>query len=410
MGTSGLLGGLHANFGGMSDRHLIYGAAFFRALATGMIAVLLGIYLADLKFSATQIGFVIAIGLGGAALASVCVTMIGDRLGRKRSLIALSLLSAMGGVAAAFSSSFVAIAASAFIGLVNGMGRDRGAAPILEQAMLPAMTTDRDRTRVFAWYNVLQDAGHALGGLLAGLPALLRYSLGAEALWSYRAALLVYSALLFATAVVYLGVSRFPDPARTRIKVTSRSRKIVWKISSLFAVDSIAGGFASTALLSYFFFQSFGANEAAIGGLFFVARIANALSHLAAAYLARKIGLLNTMVFTHIPSSVLLVTVALAPDFATAAFLFVLREALVEMDVPTRQSYVMAVVREEERTFASGVTHLARMGGWAVAPSVAGWLMQSVALGTPLVIAGGLKIAYDVMLYAAFRKIKPPEE
>lgn len=184
----------------------------------------------------------------------------------------------------------------------------------------------------------------------------------------------------------------------------------MWKISSLFAVDSIAGGFASTALLSYFFFQSFGANEAAIGGLFFVARIANALSHLAAAYLARKIGLLNTMVFTHIPSSVLLVTVALAPDFATAAFLFVLREALVEMDVPTRQSYVMAVVREEERTFASGVTHLARMGGWAVAPSVAGWLMQSVALGTPLVIAGGLKIAYDVMLYAAFRKIKPPEE
>lgn len=394
----------------MRDRRIIYIAAFLRALATGMIAVLLGIYLAARNASAAEIGIVISVGLLGAAVASVWVTVLGDRLGRRGSLITLAILSAAGGLAAAFSSSFAAIAAAAFIGMINGMGRDRGAALILEQAMLPSTTDDRNRTRVFAWYNVLQDAGHALGGLAAGLPTLLRYTLDADLLWSYQAALIVYSFLVVFTASVYFLLSPSSEVKTATPRVSQRGRKVVWKISSLFVLDSIAGGFAGTALISFFFFERFGVSEAAIGALFFIARIANALSHLAAAWLASRIGLLNTMVFTHIPSSLLLITVAFAPDFMTAALLFVLREALVEMDVPTRQSYVMAVVREEERTFASGVTHLTRMGGWAIAPSLAGWLMQTVALATPLMIAAAMKIAYDVMLFVAFRKIKPPEE
>jgi MFS family permease len=394
----------------MSDRRLIYIAAFLRALATGMVAVLLGIYLAEINFTAAQIGFVISTGLAGAALSALFVTVLGDRKGRRRSLIVLSLLSGAGGLFAAFASSFAAMAIAAFLGMVNGMGRDRGAALILEQAMLPATASDRERTRVFAWYNVLQDAGHALGGLAAALPALARYAFGADTVWSYRFALIVYSLLLFATAAAYLALSRHSEASGRRTPVSPRAKRVVTKISALFAVDSIAGGFAGTALVAFFFFERFGVTAALIGTLFFAARIANALSHLAAAWLARRIGLLNTMVFTHIPSSVFLIAVPFAPDFVSAAILFVLREALVEMDVPTRQSYVMAVVREEERTFASGVTHLTRLGGWAVAPSFAGWLMQSVALAAPLVIAGGLKIAYDVMLYAAFRRIKPPEE
>ena len=184
----------------------------------------------------------------------------------------------------------------------------------------------------------------------------------------------------------------------------------MWRIAGLFAVDSLAGGFLGTALLSYFFFERFGAGEAAIALLFFAARVANAGSHLAAAWLADRIGLVNTMVFTHIPSSLALIAVAFAPDFAVAAALFLVREALVEMDVPTRQSYVMAVVAPNERTYASGITSLVRLGGWAVAPFTAGFLMQGLALAAPLLIGAGMKIGYDLLLWRAFRGLKPPEE
>src|SRR6185436_16806187 len=199
-------------------------------------------------------------------------------------------------------------------------------------------------------------------------------------------------------------------PKRERVPLTPSSRRILWRISALFALDSLAGGFLTTALLSYFFAERFGVSVALIGPLFFVARLANALSHLAAAWLARRIGLVNTMVLTHIPSSLLLISVAYAPSFPVAAGLFLLRESLVEMDVPTRQSYVMAVVRPEERTLASGVTHLVRMGAWAVAPAFAGLLMNSSSLMIPLVIGAAMKIAYDLLLWRAFRHVKPPEE
>jgi len=175
-------------------------------------------------------------------------------------------------------------------------------------------------------------------------------------------------------------------------------------------VDALGGGFLTSALLSYFFFRRFGAGEGAIALLFAGARVLNALSHLGAAWLARRIGLVNTMVFTHIPAGLLLVTVAFAPSFEVAALLFLLREGLVEMDVPTRQSYVMAVVRPEERVWASGVTNIVRMAGWAVAPALAGLFMARVSLLTPLLVGAALKISYDILLYRAFRSVRPPEE
>ena len=185
---------------------------------------------------------------------------------------------------------------------------------------------------------------------------------------------------------------------------------MLWKVCSLFGLDAVAGGFLTTALLSFFFVTRFGVSAAAVGLLFFGARLANALSHLGAAWLAKRFGLVNTMVFTHIPSSLLLVTVAFAPSFPVAALLFLLREGLVEMDVPTRQSYVMALVRPEERMVASGVTHLVRQAGWAVAPAFAGLFMQGVSLMAPLIIGAGMKIGYDVLLYRAFHHLPPPEE
>lgn len=395
----------------LRDRRILYATAFLRALATGMMGVLLGIYLARMAFTPSQIGLVISSGLAGAALAALLVTFAGDRIGRRRLLFWLALLSALGGAAAALYSSPIAVGIAAFVGMLNGMGRDRGAALVLEQAIIPATAADSGRTRAFAWYNVLQDIGHGAGGLLAALPSLLRLA-GAGDLASFQAAVMLYALLLLATAVLYLRLSVLAEvqEKRPRLVVSPHSRKVLWRISLLFGLDSVAGGFVGTALLSYFFYQRFGVAEPVIAVLFLGARGMNAVSHLGAAWLARRIGLVNTMVFTHIPSSLLLVTVAFAPNFWVAAVLFLLREGLVEMDVPTRQSYVMAVVRPEERTFASGLTHLVRLGGWAVAPSFAGFLMQFLAISTPLFVGAGMKITYDLMLYLSFRGIKPPEE
>ncbi|HEU4402141.1 MAG TPA: MFS transporter [Candidatus Polarisedimenticolia bacterium] len=416
----------------MIDRRVLYTAAFLRALATGMIGVLLGVHLARLRFDPARIGYVIAAGLAGAALAALLVTLAGDRFGRRRSLITIALLSGIGGLGLALSSDPLVTGLVCFLGMVNGMGRDRGASLILDQVILPATTPDAQRTRVFAWYNVVQDSGGALGGLLAGLPALLRRFGAVGDVASLRLTIGVYALLLLTTAVLYLRLSAAvevgprrqetasgpPAPpgapdrpaAPAPVRVSPATRRVLWRIASLFALDSLAGGFLTTALLSFFFYERFGVGEEALGPLFFLARVANALSHLGAAWLARRIGLVNTMVFTHIPSSLLLVTVAYAPSFAVAAVLFVLREGLVEMDVPTRQSYVMAVVKPEERTVASGVTHLVRVGAWAVAPSFAGLFMQGVSLMTPLVLGAGMKIVYDVLLYAACRRTLPPEE
>jgi MFS family permease len=391
---------------------VLYAAAFLRALATGTIGVLVGIHLARRGFDAAEIGLVVGAGLSGAALAALVVTLAGDGLGRRRVLVVVALLGAAGGLGVATATSLGVAVAAAFVGMMNGMGRDRGAALIVDQVILPATAADADRTKAFAWYNVLQDVGHALGALLAGVPALLRGVAGVDEIAAGRGVLVAYAFILLLTAFAYARLTPAAEapPVRTELRVAPETRRILWKISALFAVDSVAGGFLTAALLSFFFFERFGVSEGAVGALFFGARIANAGSHVGAAWLARRIGLVNTMVFTHIPSSLLLVTVAVAPSFAVAAALFLLREGLVEMDVPTRQSYVMAVVRPEERTFASGVTHLVRLGAWAVAPAFAGLFMRGTSLEMPLFIGAAMKISYDLLLYVSFRGHRPPEE
>ena len=396
----------------MTDRRILYAAAFVRALAIGMTGVIAGLYLAQLGLSPAASGLVIGGGLAGAALATLVATLRADRIGRRRLLVALSLLGAAGGAVVALGSSATVIAVAAVIGMLNGMGRDRGAALVIEQAILPATVSDAERTRAFAWYNVLQDAGHALGALLAGAPALLRAAFGLGELQSLRIGMLFAALLALAALALYPRLSRAVEPAdgARRPPISPETRRTLWRISSLFTLDSLGGGFLTAAMVSFFFFRRFGVDEAVLGPLFFAARLLNALSHLGAAWLARRIGLVNTMVFTHIPSSVLLASVAIAPNFVVAAVLFLLREGLVEMDVPTRQSYVMAVVRPEERTVAGGVTQMVRTASWAVGPPFAGLFMQGLSLASPLVIAAAMKIGYDVLLYAAFRKLKPPEE
>jgi MFS family permease len=394
----------------VSDREILFATAFVRAVGVGMTGVLLGLHLAAVGLDPAKLGLVVAAGLAGGAVASLLVTVGGDRLGRRRTLLWLALASAGGGLALAFFSDPRLLAVTSFVGMANGMGRDRGAALVVEQAILPATINDADRTQTFAWYNVLQDAGHAVGSLAAGLPVLFAAT-GVDPVGASRLAVLVAAGLALATAGLYLRLSPAVElGAPPRLAVSPETRGILTKISALFALDALGGGFLTTALLSYFFATRFGASAATIGGLFFLARVANALSHFAAAWLARRIGLVNTMVFTHIPSSLLLVTVAIAPSFPVAAFLFVLREGLVEMDVPTRQSYVLAVVRPEERTVASGVTSLVRLGAWAVAPAFAGLFMREGSFAAPLVVGAAMKITYDLLLWRAFREVRPPEE
>jgi len=394
-----------------ADRRWLYAAVLARSLATGMMGVLLGIYLASLDLDTKAIGVVIALGLAGAAFSTLLVTFFSDRFGRRRTLLVLTILSVLGALMLALSASVLTLGIAAFLGMVNGMGRDRGAALVVEQSVLPATVSDGQRTLAFAQYNVLQDIGHAFGSLLAAAPALLQRFLALDSAAALQHSMLIYAALSMLPIVAYLRLSdRIEVPRQEQAPVSPASRRVLTRISALFAIDAIGGGFLTTALLSYFFYERFGVGVESIGALFFVARIANALSHFAAAWLAARIGLVNTMVFTHIPSSVLLLTVPFMPSFSVAAALFLLREALVEMDVPTRQSYVMAVVRPEERTFASGVTHLVRLAGWAVAPAIAGWLMSGTSLAAPLVVGAALKILYDIVLWRAFRNLRPPEE
>jgi MFS family permease len=398
----------------VKDRIIIFVAAFIRAVAVGMTGVLLALYLAELHFSTTMIGVVVGAGLAAGAVAALIATIAADSFGRRRFLLGLAIFSAAGGLVVSLAKSPAVVLVAAFFGMVNGMGRDRGASLVVEHAILPSTTTDERRTAAFAFYNVLQAGGGALGALIAGLlPESLQHFGALPQHVAMRVTMIVYAGLMGLTVILYPALSAAAEVPETRIgigHVSRESRIVVLKLSGLFLFDSVGGGFLTNALISYFFVLRFGVSAAVVGTLFFATGIANALSQFAAAWLGRRIGLINTMVFTHIPSSLFLVGVAFAPNFPIAAALLLLRESLVQMDVPTRQSYVMAVVRPEERTFASGVTGLVRLGGWAIAPGFAGLLMQGLSMAAPLIIGPALKIAYDLMLYYEFRHLKPPEE
>ncbi|MBI4227571.1 MAG: MFS transporter [Candidatus Omnitrophica bacterium] len=394
------------------DRGLIIASAGLRATAVGMAGVLFALHLATLGWDAGAIGWAVSLGLAGGALGTLIVTAVADRWGRRATLAVIAGLMGVGGLVLAGATRPPLLLLGALVGMVNGMGRDRGAGLTVEQAMLPRTGAAAERTALFAWYNVASDAGHAVGALLGGLPAFLRAHAGLPPLASYQWAWAGYSALCLLVGLLALCLSRAVE-ANDHLApppLSPASRTVVMKFAALSGLDSLGGGFLTTALLGYWFFQRFGVDEALLGPLFFVVRILNGVSHLGAAWLARRIGLVNTMVWTHLPSSLLLMTVPIAPTLPVAVALFLLRESLVEMDVPTRQSYLVAVVRDEERTRAAGITNLTRNVAWAVAPAVAGALMRAVSLSAPLVIGPGLKVVYDLLLYRAFRHLRPPEE
>ena len=399
-----------------NDRLLIYGAALLRGLAAGAISVLAAVYLAKRGFDEAALGVVLSAGMAGVLAGTIFGTYFADKVGRRKSLVTLALLAAIGGALLVVTDTLWAAALTAFFGMLNTQGSDRGAAQALEQAILPATTTDADRTQVFARYNAIADVGGAAGALLAALPALLRDRLQVPELHAYDATVLVYAALILIVAVLYARLSArvesapVPSLADLAHDAPPSIRRQVRKFAGLAAIDAVGGGFIGSALIAYFLYARFGVNEAELALLFVVARLVTVVSHFVAAWLARRIGLVNTMVFTHIPSSLLLLTLPIAPTFGVAAVLFILREGLSEMDVPTRQSYLMAIVPPHERAWAAGISQLARAAGRMMSPALAGAAMQAGALWLPLAAGAARKIVYDLLLWRAFRQIKPPEE
>lgn len=394
---------------------IIYIAAWMRSFGIGLLGVVLGVFLYREGYSSTAIGLVIAAGLAGAATGTVFITFKADRLGRRRTLFALSLLTAAGALPLIFHFGLPAMVLIAFLGMLNGMGTDRSPAFALEQATIPGMVSDKKRTWALAWYSVVLDASGALGALAAGFPIAAQRWWRMDLAHSYRYLFIGYAAISVLTALLYLFLSpdveiRKAGALGTRVAVSPETKSTIKRISALFALDAFGGGFLTDALVSYWFFRRFGIAESQLALLFFTVHVLNALSHLGAAWLAQRIGLIRTMVFTHLPSSMFLIAAAFMPSPRWAIVLFLLRESLVEMDVPTRQSYVAAVVKPEERTFAAGVTNLVRNGAWAAASAVAGVFMQQVAFAAPLLLGGGLKIIYDGLLWRAFRHLAPPEE
>jgi MFS family permease len=395
------------------DIFRLFTAAFLRAIGMGTTSVLLAVYLGTLGWRAASVGALIAFSFGGAAAGTGLVSFLADHYGRRRTLVLLGGLEALGALTFAETSRSVWLFLAAFVGMINGLGRPRGASYALEQALLPEMTSSERRTAVFAWYGVVLEIGVALGSLLAGAPHVLRSRFGWSELASFHAiwrAIAVFYAL---SIPAYAGISADVEVNRgTRVSppISPESKRKIGKMAALFAMDSFGGAMLTAPLLAYWFFRRFHAGEEWIGPLFAVAALANAVSLPIAAWLAKKVGLLNTVVFTHLPSSVFLFLLPFAPSLKWAAVIYLFRESLVQMDVPTRQSYMLAIIKKEERTFASGITTLSRNLTRIVGSGISGYAMEILTLSGPLFLGGGIKIIYDMALFVVFRRVKPPEE
>lgn len=390
-------------------RRLVFGAAAIRSAVTGFVGVGLGLYLAEAGLDERTLGLVVGLGLAGNAAGTALVAWAGDRSNLGRLLLLTSVLSASGLVLAAALPSPGFLGLAAFVGMLNGMGRDRGAAQAMEQSLLADPETVSARTAAFVRYSAIQDIAGAVGSLGAAIPAVLVAS-GLGGLHSWQLTFLLAGLLTLATTAMYLclpaGASRVANAPPAGVSRESKRR--IAGLAGLFSLDSLGGGFLASSILSYWFFRRFGFTGAELGPLFLAGRMLNVGSYAAAERLAGRIGLLRTMVYTHLPSSVILLCLPLVGTPWQAIVIFLLRESLVQMDVPTRQSYVALVTRPGERTLAMGVTNLTRNVGWALGPSAGGAAMATFGLGAPLVIGASLKIAYDLLLFAAYRRV--PEE
>lgn len=414
--------GLVASLRGL-DRNgrLLFLLRTLRMFGYGFLAVVLVLYLAALGLDALTIGLILTLTLVGDTLISLWLTTSADRIGRRRVLLAGCLLMVVAGAVFALTSWTPLLIVAATIGVISPTGNEVGPFLAVEQAALSESVHGARRTATFAWYNLVGYVATATGALLAGIVSQALLDSGVARVDAYRAVVIGYAVIGVAMA---LGCSRLGeaieapargagspvDDVRRRLGL-GRSKGVVLRLSALFSIDAFAGGFIPLSLMAYWFHLRFGVEPAVLGMVFFGSNLLAAVSALSAARIAARIGLVNTMVFTHLPSNVLLILIPLMPTLPLAVAVLLLRFSLSQMDVPTRQSYVMAVVDPDERSAAAGVTGIARTTGAAISPAFSAVLVSNAALASlPFLLAGGLKIAYDLLLYREFRSVRPTEE
>ncbi|MFZ1641168.1 MAG: MFS transporter [Candidatus Contendobacter sp.] len=402
------------------DTILLFAARMTRLFAYGALSVVLVLYLVERGLSEALIGTLLTATLIGDAGISLAMTTTADRLGRRHMLLLGALLMAAAGVAFLLTGQPALLILAAIVGVISPSGNEIGPFLSIEQAALAQLLPDRRRTHVLAWYNLAGSFTTALGALGGGWLAQALQAGGMPALDAYRVVLAGYALGGGGLALLFLGLSPQVEVAPTAPTATTRrrfglhhpkSKAVVMALSALFALDAFAGGFVVQSLLAYWFHLRFGADAGLLGSIFFGANVLAGISALLAARLAARFGLINTMVFTHIPSNILLCLVPLMPTLSLAITVMLLRFSISQMDVPTRQSYTLAVVAPDERSAASGITNIARSLGAALSPLLSGLLLaHPLLMNAPLFLAGGLKIVYDLLLYRCFRALKPPEE
>jgi MFS family permease len=393
-----------------SPARSVYLARAIRDFGDGFVAILLPVYLTALGLSAFEVGVVATLALLGSAILTLAIGLAGGRRDHRVLLLCASALMAVTGIAYAATSDYAILLVVAFVGTINPSGGSTSIFVPLEHSVLTGAVTPAQRTRSFARYSLIGALAGAVGSLLAGAPEWLAPA-GIGTVAAIQLMFLAYAALGVLGGLVY---ARIPVPARAPDAPANAalgpSRGIVYKLAALFSIDAFAGGFVVQSLLALWLFDKFNLSLSAASLFFFWTGVFSAFSFPVAAWIGARIGLVNTMVFTHIPSSLCLIAAAFAPSVEWALGLLLVRAALSQMDVPTRSSYVMAVVTAAERPAAASVTAVPRSLASAASPALAGALFAAGYAAWPLLLCGGLKILYDLLLLAAFRHIKPPEE
>ena len=404
------------------DGYLLFLTRFLRLFAYGSLSVVLVFYLVALGLSESQTGIVLSLTLAGDVVVSLYLTTRADRLGRRRMLIVGAVLMVAAGLAFASTKSLLFLIIAGTIGVISPSGNEVGPFLSIEQAALSHVVSDGTRTEVFAWYTLTGSVATALGALFGGMTTHALQRTAMSAVGTYRVVVVLYAALGVLLAYSFTRLSPSAEISSPQEGSAlpgtignffgiGHSHRVVWKLSSLFALDAFAGGFVVQSLAAYWFHLRFGVNPGTLGVIFFWANIFAGISALLASRLASRFGLVNTMVATLLPSNILLILVPLMPNLSLAVLVLLVRFSISQMDVPTRQSYTMAVVRPEERSAAAGITGVARTMGAAISPVFVGFMFARPSwINAPFFIAGSLKIVYDLLLYKQFVALRPPEE
>jgi len=389
----------------------ILAAKGMRAVGDGYVSVLLPVYLLQLGCSPLEVGILASVTLAGSGVLALAAGLHAHRFHYRSLLLCATALMAATGLGFAFVSDFWPLLVIAFVGTLNPSSGDVSVFLPLEHSLLARFVSDRDRTAVFARYSLVGSLAAAVGSLAAGLPSLVSAQWGWTPRGALQAMFVLYAVTAVGIAAVYSGLPRAATgEAREAPAPLTKSRARVFTLAALFSVDAFAGGLVVQSLLALWLFQAHGLSAATAGTIFFWTGVLSAVSFLIAVRIAKRIGLVNTMVFTHIPANVCLILVPFAGSLGVVMALLMVRALLSQMDVPTRSSYVMAIVLPEERPAAASITSVPRSLASAASPFIAGWMLGVSPFGWPLVAAGALKIAYDLALLTAFRKIRPPEE